>query len=58
MALGDLFLKHVERTKVLVHMIDVSNEVRDPVADFKAIVRELALFNEDMLEQETIGCCV
>jgi GTP-binding protein len=52
--LGDLFLKHVERTKVLVHMIDVSNEVRDPVADFKAIVRELALFNEDLLNRKQL----
>ena len=52
--LGDLFLKHVERTKVLVHMIDVSNETRDPVADFKAIVRELALFNEDLLNRKQL----
>jgi GTP-binding protein len=52
--LGDLFLKHVERTKVLVHMIDVANDVRDPVADFKAIIRELALFNEDLLTRKQL----
>jgi GTP-binding protein len=52
--LGDQFLKHVERTKVLVHMIDVANDVRDPVADFKAIVRELTLFNEDLLNRKQL----
>jgi GTPase len=52
--LGDQFLKHVERTKVLVHMIDVSNEARDPVADFNAIVRELGLFNEDLLNRKQL----
>jgi GTPase len=45
--LGDQFLKHVERTKVLVHVIDVS-QPRDPVADFKTILSELALFNSDL----------
>ncbi len=46
--LGDQFLKHVERTKVLVHLIDVSGTGRDPVADYKTIARELTLFNEDL----------
>jgi GTPase len=52
--LGDQFLKHVERTKVLVHMIDVANDIRNPVSDFKAIIRELALFNEDLLNRKQL----
>jgi GTP-binding protein len=44
--LGDRFLKHVERTKVLVHLLDVSQPDRDPIADYKTILRELSLFNE------------
>jgi GTP-binding protein len=52
--LGDQFLKHVERTRVLVHMIDVSNEARDPVADYKTIVKELSLFNKDLLDREQL----
>jgi GTP-binding protein len=52
--LGDQFLKHVERTRVLVHMIDVSNEERDPVADYKAILKELALFNRELLERKQL----
>jgi GTP-binding protein len=46
--LGDQFLKHVERTRILVHMVDVSNDERDPVEAYEAIERELTLFNEDL----------
>jgi GTPase len=43
--LGTRFLAHLERTKVLVHVIDVSSASgRDPVHDFDVIRRELALF--------------
>jgi GTPase len=43
--LGHRFLSHLERTRVLVHVIDVSStEGRDPVEDFRVITRELALF--------------
>jgi len=52
--LGDQFLKHIERTKVLVHLIDVSNNDRNPVSDYKAIVKELALFNGDLLERQQL----
>jgi GTP-binding protein len=52
--LGDQFLKHVERTKILVHLIDVSNDSRDPVADYNAIIRELTLFNEEFPNRKQI----
>src|SRR5687767_8308235 len=42
--LGTRFLSHLERTKVLVHVIDMSETGRDPVEDFEIITRELALF--------------
>ncbi|MEP6593372.1 MAG: GTPase ObgE [Acidobacteriota bacterium] len=43
--LGHRFLSHLERTKVLVHLVDVSSlSGRDPVKDYDVIVRELELF--------------
>jgi GTP-binding protein len=40
--LGDKFLRHVERTKILIHLIDMAGfEGRDPILDFKTINKEL-----------------
>ncbi len=45
--LGHEFLKHVERTRVLIHVVDVSGiEGRDPFEDFKTINEELRKFNK------------
>jgi len=47
--LGDRFLKHLDRTKVLVHLVDISGTSgRDPVEDFEAVQRELTLFSPDL----------
>jgi len=44
--LGHAFLRHVERTRLLVHVLDTAGtEGRDPLADFQVINRELALYN-------------
>jgi GTP-binding protein len=52
--LGDRFLKHVERTKVLVHLLDMSQPERDPIADYKTIMRELTLFNEALASRQQV----
>lgn len=47
--LGHQFLKHVERTKVIIHVIDMaSTEGRDPFEDWLNINRELNLYNESL----------
>ena len=47
--LGIKFLKHIERTKVLFHL--VSAEAENPVKDYKAIRKELAAHNKEILEK-------
>lgn len=52
--LGLEFLRHVERTKLLAHVIDVSSTGRDPVDDFLTISRELELYKADLLRKPQI----
>ncbi len=53
--LGIQFLKHVERTKILVHIVDVSPySGRDPVRDYQAVLEELKAFNPDLLNRKQI----
>jgi GTP-binding protein len=45
--LGDKFLRHIERTKVLIHVVDISGfEGRDPIEDYKAINQELKNYSK------------
>lgn len=47
--LGHRFLRHVERCRMLVHIVDVAgSEGRDPIEDFKTINKELAVFNPEL----------
>lgn len=50
--LGLQFLKHVERTKILAHMIDMSgSEGRDPLDDYKKINDELSQYSRDLSQK-------
>ena len=53
--LGHEFLRHVERCRLIVHVLDVSGmEGRDPKEDFEVINRELAKFNEELAQRPQI----
>ena len=53
--LGLEFLRHIERTKVIVHMVDAaSTEGRDPIADIHAINNEIAKYNPDILKRPQV----
>lgn len=53
--LGHVFLRHIERCRVLVHVVDMgSEEGRDPLEDFEIINKELEAYNANLLERPMI----
>ncbi len=52
--LGDRFLRHVERTRLLLHLVDVSGLTSDPVADYETVTRELAAFSHEVAAKPKI----
>ena len=53
--LGDRFLRHVERTKLILHLVDVSSiSGRDPVEDYAIINRELAKYDQNLAARPQI----
>mgnify|MGYP003255140577 FL=1 len=53
--LGHEFLRHIERTKVMIHMVDAaSTEGRDPIADIYAINKELENYNPELLKKPQV----
>ena len=50
--LGHQFLRHVERTSILLHLVDVSDYLQsDPVGDFEKIQKELELYNPELINK-------
>jgi GTP-binding protein len=53
--LGIQFLRHIERTRLLVHLVDMSEVTgRDPVSDFEVIMNELGSFSEELPKKPMI----
>jgi len=53
--LGDRFLRHVERTRVLIHLVDLARlEGRDPLEDYRTINRELEAFSPALAERPQV----
>lgn len=56
--LGHDFLRHIERTRILVHVLDASgSELRDPLEDYHKINAELAGFSDALAALPQIVCC-
>src|SRR5881394_3127870 len=52
--LGDRFLRHIERTTLLLHLVDVSSSGRDPISDYEIINRELAAYDAELAERRQV----
>jgi GTP-binding protein len=53
--LGHEFLRHIERTKVMIHIVDAAGtEGRDPIADIHAINKELEAYNPELLKKPQV----
>ncbi|MDI6606810.1 MAG: GTPase ObgE, partial [Candidatus Omnitrophota bacterium] len=53
--LGDKFLRHIERTKILVHLLDISGcEGRDPLQDYRILNKELENYSRDVAKKPQV----
>ena len=56
--LGDQFLRHIERTRILVHMIDIAEvETRDAYEDYVSINNELSLYGKHVSDKSQVIAC-
>ena len=50
--MGDRFLRHIERTKVLIHLIDIAScDCRDPYKDYISLNKELKLYSNELAKK-------
>ncbi len=54
LGLGHRFLRHVERTKFLLHIVEITPERKSPVEDIKILNKELELFSKELADKEQI----
>jgi len=52
--LGHTFLRHIERTKVLIHVLDGAGEEDAPLRDLRVLEQELAAFKDELLDRRQI----
>jgi GTP-binding protein len=53
--LGDRFLRHIERTKILIHLVDIAGtEGRDPAEDYEKLNRELKLYSGELAKKTQV----
>lgn len=57
LGLGIKFLKHIERTKIILHVVDISgSEGRDPLEDLKIITNEFKKYNISLIDKKQLIC--
>ncbi len=49
--MGHQFLRHIERTSILLHLIDVSGDDEQPLVDYQVLAAELAAYRKELLER-------
>lgn len=52
--LGHKFLRHVERTKILLHVLDAGTSYTDPLEDFKTLENELLLYKDELIQRKRL----
>ncbi len=52
--LGDRFLRHIERTRLLLHLVDVSSAAANPIEDYLVVTRELAAYSQAVAAKSKI----
>lgn len=52
--LGHKFLRHVERTKILIHVLDAGGPLSNPLDDFKTLENELSLYKEELVQRKRL----
>jgi len=52
--LGHKFLRHIERTKILLHVLDAGNSYADPFEDYKTLENELSLYKDELLHKQRV----
>ena len=52
--LGHRFLKHIERTSILLHVIDCSTDGEQPLSDFRTLEKELEAYNKELLSRRYV----
>jgi len=52
--LGDRFLKHVEKTRLLIHLVDISGQNSDPIENYEALNKELKFYSSFLASKQQI----
>jgi GTP-binding protein len=52
--LGHKFLRHIERTRILLHVIDASSPEEQPLQEYRTLENELRVYNEELMDRQRL----